>query len=138
MQLDELRAELDLHWTERDYARVAAILDGEHRRALAEPDMDTRAKISDVIRRYVTPERLNLLMLDFVGGALPFAVAKKFWDFCPDEVVWPILLDTWNRLLDGDTRRSLLGELRDRAAANLTLRDQAMSSPQLRDVLWSR
>ena len=138
MQLDELREELDLHWSARDYARVASILDGAHERTIVEPDIETRARISDVIRRYVSPERLNILMLDFVGGALPADVAARFWDLCPDEVVWPLLLDTWTRVPEGETRTTLLGALRQRAAKNADLMQQALASPELRDVLWSR
>jgi hypothetical protein len=147
VQLEELREEIDVYWSARDYPRVAAILDRAHDLTAVTPDMESRAKIADVIRSYVTPERLNLLMLDFIGGALPVDVAARFWDMTPDDVVWPILLDTWSRLPDGETRMTVLAALRRRAAANEELLQQSIRSREqhraqaataLRDVLWTR
>lgn len=145
MQLEELRKELDLHWTSRDYPRVATVLTQAQELTVGVPDIESRSRIADVIRRYVTPERLNILMLDFIGGALPAEVAARFWDLTPDEVIWPILLDTWCNLPNGDSRSLLLGALRNRAAKNMELLNHSLSSPEphraqaataLRESLW--
>jgi hypothetical protein len=147
VQLEELREEIDVYWSARDYSRVAAILVRAHELTAVTPDMESRAKIADVIRSYVTPERLNILMLDFIGGALAADIATRFWDMTPDEVVWPVLLDTWSMLPDGETRTMLLAALRRRAAANQELLQQSLRSREqhrvhaataLLDVLWAR
>ena len=130
MQLEELRAELDGYWASRDYAQVASVLARAHELTTAASDSESRAKIADMIRRYVTPERLNILMLDFIGGALPSDVAARFWDLTPDEVVWPILLDIWGRLPEGESRAFLLTALRRRAANNMDLLRQALQSTE--------
>jgi hypothetical protein len=75
-------------------------------------------------------ERLNILFLDFVGGALPPQIAVRIWDLVPDEVIWPILLDSWTRLPDGETRSLVLNALRRRIAMNTELLRQALASPE--------
>lgn len=98
--------------------------------AAASSDPAERARLADMIRRFVTPERLHLMMLDFIGGALAPAVAQTFWDFVPDDVMWPILLDTWGRLPEGETRTIVLAALRSRIADNMDLLRQALASTQ--------
>src|SRR5207253_6955390 len=102
----------EAYWSAHDYPRVAAILSHLHAASADAPTPEYRAKLADVIRRFVTPERLNILMFDFVGGALSGAIAMRFWEFAPDDVIWPILLDTWGRLPEGETRTFVLGALR--------------------------
>jgi hypothetical protein len=120
----------DRHWSARDYPEVASLLTEVQSAAAASAAPEDRARYSDVIRRFVSPERLNILMLDFIGGALPPDVAHTFWNFVPDDVMWPILIDTWGRLPDGDTRRFVLGALRDRIATNMDLLRQTLGSSQ--------
>ncbi|PYQ49760.1 MAG: hypothetical protein DMF59_12655 [Acidobacteria bacterium] len=59
------------YWTARDYARVTAILTHLYAAATQAPNPEYRAALADVIRRFLSVERLNILFLDFVGGALP-------------------------------------------------------------------
>ena len=102
------------------------------------PNPEYRAALADVIRRFLTVERLNLLFLDFVGGALPPPIAFRIWDLVPDEVIWPILLDTWNRLPDGETRTFVHAAIRQRLVTNMDLLRQTLASSdsaRLRTVL---
>lgn len=120
----------DGYWNARDYGRVAAILTHVHAAATEAPNPDYRAALADVIRRFLTVERLNLLILDFVGGALPTQHATRLWDLVPNEVIFPILLDAWSRLPEGETRNLVLTALRKRIAANMDLLRQALASPE--------
>lgn len=122
------------YWTAREYPRVAAILAHVHAAAADAPNPEYRAKLADVIRRFVTPERLNILILDFIGGALSPQIATRFWDFVPDDVIWPILLDTWGRLPEGETRGIVLTALRKRLATNMDLLRQTLGSPEAHRV----
>ncbi len=118
------------YWNARDYSRVTAILAHLHAAATEAPIPEYRAAIADVIRRFLNVERLNLLFLDFVGGALSPKVAVRLWDLVPDEVIWPILLDAWTRLPDGETRNVVLSALRRRLATNTELLRLALASPE--------
>ena len=118
------------YWNARDYMRVAPILTHVHAAATQAPNPEYRAALADVIRRFLSVERLNILFLDFVGGALPPQIAVRLWDLVPDEVIWPILLDSWSRLPEGETRNLVLTALRRRLAANTELLRQALTSPE--------
>ena len=120
----------DAYWNAHDYGRVAAILTPVREAASDAPSPEHRAAMADVVRRFVTPERLNLILLDFVGGALAPKIAMRFWDFVPDDVIWPILLDAWSRLPEGETRTLVLNALRTRLARNLDLLRQTLASPE--------
>jgi len=120
----------DAYWNAHDYARVAAILTPVRAAASEAPTPEQRAAMADVVRRFVTPERLNIILLDFVGGALAPQIAMRFWDFVPDESIWPILLDAWSRLPEGETRTLVLNALRTRLARNLDLLRQTLASPE--------
>ncbi len=120
----------EAYWNARDYSRVTAIVAHVHAAATDAPNPEYRAALADVIRRFLTVERLNLLFLDFVGGALPPPLAMRLWDLVPDEVIWPILLDSWSRLPDGETRNLVLNALRRRLATNTELLRQALGSPE--------
>lgn len=117
-------------WNARDYARVAAILAHVNAAAGEAPNPEYRAALADVVRRFLTVERLNILFLDFVGGALPANIAMRLWDLVPDDVIWPILLDSWSRLPEGETRGIVLNALRRRMATNMELMRQALGSPE--------
>jgi hypothetical protein len=118
------------YWKTRDYQRVAAIMRHVHAASTEAPSPENRAALADVIRRFLTVERLTLLFLDFVGGALPAKIAARLWDLVPDEIIWPILLDAWSRLPDGETRTLVLTALRRRMATNAELVRQALSAPE--------
>lgn len=118
------------YWNARDYARVSSILMDVSKASAEAPSPEFRNRLADVVRRFVTPERLNLLMLDFVGGALPLDLITRFWDFAPDDVTWPILLDTWSRIPEGETRATLLAALRRQMGTNLDLLRQTLASPE--------
>ena len=120
----------DAYWNAHDYGRVAAIL--THVRAAAgdAANPEYRAAMADVVRRFVTPERLSLILIDFVGGALSPQIAMRFWDFGSDDVIWPILLDAWSRLPEGETRNLVLNALRRRLATNLQLLRQTLATPE--------
>ena len=118
------------YWAARDYARVTAVLTHVHAAATQAPNPEYRAALADIIRRFLSVERLNLLFLDFVGGALPPQIAFRIWDLVPDDVIWPILLDAFSRLPEGETRTLVLTALRRRMAANSELLRQSLSSPE--------
>jgi hypothetical protein len=118
------------YWNARDYKRVAAILTHVHGAASEAPNPEYRAALADVIRRFLSVERLNILFLDYVGGALPPQIAVRLWDLVPDEVIWPILLDSWTRLPEGETRNHVLTALRRRLATNTELLRHALTSPE--------
>ncbi|HYS53047.1 MAG TPA: HEAT repeat domain-containing protein [Thermoanaerobaculia bacterium] len=118
------------YWTVRDYTRVTAILSHLHSAATQAPNPEYRAALADVIRRFLSVERLNILFLDFVGGALPPQTAFRIWDLVSDDVIWPILLDAFARLPEGETRALVLTALRRRMAANSELLRQGLASPE--------
>ncbi len=118
------------YWSARDYNRVAAILTHVNAAATEAANPEYRAALADIIRRFLSVERLNILFLDFVGGALPPQIAARLWDLVPDEVIWPILLDSWSRLPDGETRNLVLAALRKRLAKNADLLRQSLTSPE--------
>src|SRR5262249_6224186 len=89
-----------------------------------------RAALADAIRRVLSTERLNILFLDYVGGALPPQLATRIWDLVPDEVIWPILLDSWSRLPDGETRGFVQAALRRRLGKNAELVRSSLMSPE--------
>jgi hypothetical protein len=120
----------DGYWNARDYARVTAILTHVNAAAGEAPNPEYRAALTDVVRRFLSTERLNILFLDFVGGALSAQLATRLWDLVPDEVVWPILLDSWSRLPEGETRGIVLTALRRRLARNMELVRQSLTSPE--------
>jgi len=68
----------DAYWNAHDYGRVAAILTPVRAAASDAPTPGDRAAMADVVRRFVTPERLNIILLDFVGGALAPEIAMRF------------------------------------------------------------
>ena len=120
----------DGYWSARDYARVTAILTHVSAASGEAPNPEYRTALTDVIRRFLSTERLNILFLDFVGGALSAQLATRLWDLVPDEVVWPILLDSWSRLPEGETRGIVLNALRRRLARNTELLRQSLTSPE--------
>ena len=105
------------YWIARDYERVVSTLE-QLQAATKTADPGERAALADIVRHFLTVERLNILFLDFIGGAMPSPIAIRIWNLVPDEVIWPILLDAWTRLPDGDNRNFVLATLRDRLAAN--------------------
>ena len=128
----------EAYWNGRDYNRVTAILAHMQSAATEAPNPEYRVALADVIRRFLTVERLNLLFLDFIGGALPAPIAFRIWDLVPDEVIWPILLDSFARLPEGDNRNLVSNALRRRLAANSNLLRQALASsdaPRIRAAL---
>lgn len=127
---DQFQDICDVCWKARDYPQVAAILTHIQAAAADAPNADYRARLADVMRHFVSPERLSLVMFDFIGGALPVAVATRFWEFAPDDVMWPILLDTWSRIPDGESRTIILGALRNRIATNMDLLRQTLHAPE--------
>jgi hypothetical protein len=118
------------YWSARDYTRVTAILTHVNAAATEAPNPEYRAALADVVRRFLAPERLSIAFLDFVGGALPPQLATRIWDLVPDEVVWPILLDAWSRLPDGETRTFVTSALRKRVARNSELLRQSLTSSE--------
>ncbi|HEY6843697.1 MAG TPA: HEAT repeat domain-containing protein [Thermoanaerobaculia bacterium] len=118
------------YWNARDYNRVTAILTHVNAAATEAPNPEYRAALADIVRRFLTPERLSIAFLDFVGGALPPQLATRIWDLVPDEVVWPILLDAWSRLPDGETRTFVTSALRKRVARNSELLRQSLTSSE--------
>ena len=118
------------YWQGRDYTRTTAILTHVHAAATEAPNPEYRAALADAIRRFLSTERLNILFLDFVGGALPPPLATRLWDLVPDEVVWPILLDSWSRLPEGETRGFVLTALRRRLARNSDLLRTSLTSSE--------
>jgi len=118
------------YWASRDYGRVTAILTHVNAAATEAPNPEYRASLTDAIRRFLSTERLNILFLDFVGGALPAPLATRLWDLVPDEVVWPILLDSWARLPDGETRGFVQTALRRRLGRNPELMHNSLTSPE--------
>jgi hypothetical protein len=109
------------YWIARDYQRVVSTLEQLQIAASKAPDPGDRAALADVVRHFLTVERLNILFLDFIGGAMPAPIATRIWNLVPDEVIWPILADVWARLPDGDNRNLILAALRDRLAGNIEL-----------------
>ena len=118
------------YWASRDYARVSAILTHVHSAATEAPVPEYRVALADAIRRFLSTERLSLLFLDFVGGALSSKLATRIWDLVPDEVVWPILLDSWSRLPDGETRGFVQTALKQRLGKNPELMHNSLVSPE--------
>lgn len=118
------------YWGTRDYGRVTAILTHVHAAATEAPVPEYRAALADAIRRFLSTERLNILFLDFVGGALSAKLASRIWDLVPDEVVWPILLDSWSRLPDGETRGFVQNALRQRLGRNSDLMHGSLTSQE--------
>jgi hypothetical protein len=106
------------YWIERDYQRVVSTLEQLQAAASNSHDPGDRAALADAVRHFLTVERLNILFLDFVGGAMPAPIATRIWNLVPDEVIWPILLNAWTLLPDGENRTLVLAALRDRLAAN--------------------
>ncbi|MDQ6800347.1 MAG: hypothetical protein M3041_05865 [Acidobacteriota bacterium] len=106
------------YWIARDYQQVVSTLEQLQVTATKTPDPADRAKLADGVRHFLTVERLNILFLDFIGGAMPAAIATRIWNLVPDEVIWPILLDAWTRLPEGENRSLVLAALRDRLAGN--------------------
>src|SRR5436190_3566241 len=122
------------YWASRDYTRVTAILTHVYAAATEAPNPEYRAALADAIRRFLSTERLNILFLDFVGGALPAPLATRMWDLVPDEVVWPILLDSWSRLPDGETRGLVQTALKRRLGKNPELMHNSLTSPESQRV----
>ena len=114
----ELQQLAEKYWVVRDYEHVVSTLEQLHATATKAIEPSDRAALADIVRHFLTVERLNLLFLDFLGGALPADLAMRIWNLVPDEVIWPILLDAWTRLPDGDHRDLVLASLRDRLATN--------------------
>ena len=119
------------YWASRDYGRVTAILTHVHVAATEAPNPEYRAALADAIRRFLSTERLNILFLDFVGGALPSKLAERMWDLVPDEVVWPILLDSWSRLPEGETRAFVQSALKQRLGRNPEMMHASLTSPEV-------
>jgi hypothetical protein len=113
--LQELAEE---YWIARDYQRVVSTLEQLQATATKSADPVDRAALADTVRHFLSVERLNILFLNFLGGAMPAEFATRIWNLVPDEVIWPILLDMWTRLPDGDNRDLVLVTLRERLAAN--------------------
>lgn len=120
---------LERYWAARDYSGVVEALTRLRDAAALAARADERMALADAIRRFLTVERLNLLLLDFIGGALPASLAARIWDFVPDEVVWPVLLDTWISLPDGENRDLILAALRRLVSANGGLLHRGRSVP---------
>jgi hypothetical protein len=115
--MKSLQALAEKYWIARDYERVVSTLEELQAATRTVPSAD-RAALADIVRHFLSVERLNILFLDFVGGAMPAPIATRVWNLVPDEVIWPILLDAWTRLPDGENRNLVLATLRNRLAAN--------------------
>jgi len=115
--MQSLQALAEKYWIARDYELVVSTLE-ELQAATRTADAKDRAALADIVRHFLSVERLNILFLDFVGGAMPAPIATRIWNLVPDEVIWPILLDAWTLLPDGENRNLVLATLRNRLAAN--------------------
>src|SRR5438128_2149963 len=51
----------DAYWNARDYRRVAAILTHVQATGVKATTLEQRGQLADVVRQFVTPERLNIL-----------------------------------------------------------------------------
>jgi hypothetical protein len=121
--------DLERYWASRDYSGVVEALTRLRAAAAQAARADERVALADAIRRFLTVERLNILLLDFIGGALPAPMASRIWDFVPDEVIWPVLLDAWILLPDGENRDVVLAVLRRLVSANGGLLHRGRSVP---------
>jgi NADPH-dependent ferric siderophore reductase len=122
---------VDGYWTSHDYEKLTALL--THMGALGReaPDPAAQKAMGDGVKQFLTEDRLNAIMANVVSGTLPASIASRLWDLTPEAQVWPLLLDTYSKLLDGEARNTVLAALRKRLAANVDLLGAAFVSPEV-------
>ncbi|HSP15014.1 MAG TPA: hypothetical protein VLV78_09700 [Thermoanaerobaculia bacterium] len=118
------------YWTSRDFEKLAALL--AHMAALSHDAPDTAAQeaMADAVKNILSDDRLTAIMADVVNGTIPPAIAPRLWDLAADAHVWPLLLDSYAKLGDGEARNAVLAALRKRLDANVELLGAAFSSPE--------
>lgn len=119
------------YWNSREIDKMTALL--VHMRGVGQdaPNPQARTALNDMVSKFLTDERLAAIMERFASGTIPVAVATRLWDITPDARIWPLLLDTYSRLTEGEMRAAVLAALRRRLAANVELLAQAFSSPEI-------
>jgi hypothetical protein len=93
---------IDSYWRSRDFDRMAVLITHIHAVARDAPNPHARAAMSAVVTNALTDERLTAFMNEFEKGTVSGPVASSLWELLPAERVWPILLDTWTRLTEGE------------------------------------
>ena len=118
------------YWTSREFDKLAALL--QHMRAASQeaPNPTARTAMADVVNRFFSDERSGVLMAEFAAGSIPATLATRLWDIVSDSRIWPMLLDAYAKLVEGEPRNAVLAALRRRLAANMELLAAAFSSPE--------
>ncbi|HEY3053622.1 MAG TPA: HEAT repeat domain-containing protein [Thermoanaerobaculia bacterium] len=118
------------YWQSRELDKSTALLMFMRAAAQEAPNPAARAALDEVITRFLSDERLGTAMSAFIGGAIPVSFATRLWDVVPDAQIWPLLLDAYAKLVDGEARNAVLAALRRRLAAHMDLLAAAFSSPE--------
>ncbi len=121
---------VDGYWHSRELDKSTALLTYMRAAAQEAPNPAARSAMSEVITHCLSDERLAAMMSEFAAGAVSVPIATRLWDIPPDAQIWPMLLDTYSKLVEGEARSAVLAALRRRLAVNMELLAAAFSSPE--------
>jgi hypothetical protein len=118
------------YWTAREFDRLIVLLTHIDVASEEAPSPKARQAMSEVVTHFLTDERLFAITGEAEKRSIPLPLFSRLWDLLPDARAWPLMMDTWIRVLDQDLRGALLVRMRKRLAQNPELLKSAFASPE--------
>lgn len=121
---------IDSYWRSRNFDRMAVLITHINAVSRDAPNPHARAALAAVITNFLTDERLASLMTEYEKGTVSVPLASSLWELMPDEKVWPLLLDAFSRLPDGEAKDTVFRSLCGLGSANIELLTRTFWSPE--------
>ena len=121
---------IDSYWRSRDFDRMAVLVTHISAVSRDAPNPHARAALAAVITNFLTDERLITLMSEYEKGTVSIPLVSSLWELMPDEKVWPLLLDAYSRLPDGEARDTVFRSLCSLGSANIEMLTRTFWSPE--------
>ena len=121
---------IESYWRSRAFDRMAVLITHINAVARDAPNAHTRATMSSVIATFLTDQRLQALMEEYEKGAISPALASSLWELVVDEKIWPLLLDSYSRLPEGEAKATIFRSLCGLGSANIEMLTRTFWSPE--------
>ncbi len=121
---------IDSYFRAREFDRMAVLLTHIHSVVRDAPNPHARVAMAAVVTNFLTEERLATFMAEFEKGSVSVPIASSLWELLPDETIWPILLDTFSRLNEGEAKEAVFRSLCGFGSANIEMLTRTFWSPE--------
>ncbi|HUP48334.1 MAG TPA: hypothetical protein VNA04_06050 [Thermoanaerobaculia bacterium] len=121
---------IDSYWHAGELDRVAVLISHVSAAGRDAPSPHARTVMAGVITSFLTEERAAALMTEYEKGSISPALAEGLWGLLADATIWPLLLDSYSRLPDGEPKQTIFRALCNRASSNLELLTGTFWAPE--------